>query len=198
MCRPDGEALLKNVNLEVSSEQPLLVRGPSGAGKTTLLRMIAGIWPYGSGEIVRPQSTSLFLAQKPYLPLGTLRQALHYPQPVDADHPGDDVQILNLVQLGHLSDRLDVRDDWSRILSLGEQQRLAFGRLIIARPSAAFLDEATSAMDEGLEDAMYRLLRERLPTSRIVSVGHRSSLRRHHGVELVLQGSGGGWSLSPI
>ncbi|HEX7387859.1 MAG TPA: ABC transporter ATP-binding protein/permease [Castellaniella sp.] len=198
VCRPDGEALLKDVNLEVSSEQPLLVRGPSGAGKTTLLRMIAGIWPYGSGEIVRPQASSLFLAQKPYLPLGTLRQALHYPQPVDPSTQDDDIATLNLVQLGHLSDRLDLRDDWSRILSLGEQQRLAFGRLLIAQPSVAFLDEATSAMDEGLEDAMYRLLRERLPDARIVSVGHRSSLRRHHGIELVLQGRGGGWTLSPI
>jgi putative ATP-binding cassette transporter len=196
--RPDGEALLKDVNLEVASEQPLLVRGPSGSGKTTLLRMIAGIWPYGSGEIVRPQTASLFLAQKPYLPLGTLRQALHYPLPVDPVTAENDPKVLELVQLGHLCDQLDSHDDWSRILSLGEQQRLAFGRLLIAHPSAAFLDEATSAMDEGLEDAMYRLLRERLPQARIVSVGHRSSLRRHHGVELVLKGTDGGWSLSPI
>lgn len=198
VCRPDGQALLKDVNLEVSSEQPLLVRGPSGSGKTTLLRMIAGIWPYGSGEVVRPRTASLFLAQKPYLPLGTLRQALHYPQPVTADTTIDDRKILQLVQLGQLGDQLDVHDDWSRILSLGEQQRLAFGRLLIAHPSAAFLDEATSAMDEGLEDAMYRLLREQLPETRIVSVGHRSSLRRHHGMELVLKGADGGWSLSPI
>jgi putative ATP-binding cassette transporter len=198
VCRPDGQALLKDVNLEVSSEQPLLVRGPSGSGKTTLLRMIAGIWPYGSGEIVRPQTASLFLAQKPYLPLGTLRQALHYPLPVTDDTMVDDRKILQLVQLGQLCDQLDVHDDWSRILSLGEQQRLAFGRLLITHPSAAFLDEATSAMDEGLEDAMYRLLREQLPGARIVSVGHRSSLRRHHGMELVLAGVDGGWSLAPI
>jgi putative ATP-binding cassette transporter len=197
VCRPDGQPLLKDVNLEVSSDRPLLVRGPSGSGKTTLLRMIAGIWPYGSGEIVRPQTSALFLAQKPYLPLGTLRQALHYPQPVGETRIGTDEEILALVQLGHLRDRLDVQDDWSRILSLGEQQRLAFGRLLIARPSAAFLDEATSAMDEGLEDAMYRLLREHLPDTHLVSVGHRSSLLRHHGEELVLQG-GGAWSLSPI
>jgi putative ATP-binding cassette transporter len=147
---------------------------------------------------VRPQAASLFLAQKPYLPLGTLRQALHYPQPVDPATAAEDDTILKLVQLGHLIDRLDVHDDWGRILSLGEQQRLAFGRLLIARPTAAFLDEATSAMDEGLEDAMYRLLRERLPQARIVSVGHRSTLRRHHGMELILEGAGGGWTLSPI
>jgi putative ATP-binding cassette transporter len=196
--RPDDHALIRDLSLEVAPGQPLLVRGPSGAGKTTLLRMIAGIWPHGSGEIIRPDTSALFLAQKPYLPLGTLRQALHYPQPADAVPPGQDEAILDRVQLGHLHDRLDVEDDWSRILSLGEQQRLAFGRLLIARPQAAFLDEATSAMDEGLEDAMYRLLREQLPDARIISVGHRSTLRRHHGVELSLQGESGGWTLNPI
>jgi len=196
--RPDGHALIRDLSLEVAPGQPLLVRGPSGSGKTTLLRMIAGIWPHGSGEIIRPDTSALFLAQKPYLPLGTLRQALHYPQPADAVPPGQDEAILDRVQLGHLRDRLDVEDDWSRILSLGEQQRLAFGRLLIARPQAAFLDEATSAMDEGLEDAMYRLLREQLPDARIISVGHRGTLRRHHGFELSLQGESGGWTLNPI
>ncbi|WP_322994652.1 ABC transporter ATP-binding protein/permease [Castellaniella sp.] len=198
VCRPDGHTLLKDLNLEVPAAQAVLVRGPSGAGKTTLLRMIAGIWPYGSGEIIRPDTASLFLAQKPYLPMGTLRQALHYPQPVAADPSNRDEAILDQIQLGHLHDQLDVEDDWSRILSLGEQQRLAFGRLLIARPDAAFLDEATSAMDEGLEDAMYRLLRTQLPDMRIVSVGHRSTLRRHHDTELALQGQDGGWQLNPI
>ncbi|WP_368642054.1 ABC transporter ATP-binding protein/permease [Castellaniella ginsengisoli] len=196
--RPDGQTLIRDLNLEVAPGQPLLVRGPSGAGKTTLLRTIAGIWPHGSGEIIRPDVSALFLAQKPYLPLGTLRQALHYPQPADNVPPGQDEAILDRVQLGHLRDRLDTEDDWSRILSLGEQQRLAFGRLLIARPQAAFLDEATSAMDEGLEDAMYRLLREQLPDARVISVGHRSTLRRHHGAELSLQGESGGWTLNPI
>ncbi|MFT0531501.1 ABC transporter ATP-binding protein/permease [Castellaniella hirudinis] len=196
--RPDGHALLKDLNLEVAPAQAILVRGPSGAGKTTLLRTIAGIWPHGSGEIIRPEQASLFLAQKPYLPLGTLREALHYPRPVAAGPDGRDEAVLDQIQLGHLRDRLDVADDWSRILSLGEQQRLAFGRLLLARPDAAFLDEATSAMDEGLEDAMYRLLRAQLPEARIVSVGHRSTLRRHHETELVLEGDNGGWQLNPI
>jgi putative ATP-binding cassette transporter len=197
VARPDGMVLLNDVNLEVVPGQPLLVRGPSGAGKTTLLRMIAGIWPYGSGTIVRPEASSLFLSQKPYIPLGTLREALHYPNPIDPTTSSGDSAMLQLVQLGHLQDKLDRRDDWGRILSLGEQQRLAFGRLLLAQPSAAFLDEATSAMDEGLEDAMYRLLRERLPATRIVSVGHRSTLRRYHGEELILQGSGA-WALEAI
>ena len=105
--------------------------------------------------------------------------------------------MLQLVQLGHLANRLDETADWSRILSLGEQQRLAFGRLLLAKPQAAFLDEATSAMDEGLEDAMYRLLRQELPDTVVVSVGHRSTLYRHHPRQLVLTGNGeGGWELT--
>ena len=104
-------------------------------------------------------------------------------------------EVLNLVQLGHLANRLDEVADWSRILSLGEQQRLAFGRLLLARPAAAFLDEATSAMDEGLEDAMYRLVRQHLPETLLVSVGHRSTLVRHHPVQLNLKGKGN-WEFS--
>jgi len=200
---PDGRLLLKDLDLEVAPARPLLIRGPSGSGKTTLLRMIAGIWPYGEGEIVRPAESALFLAQKPYLPLGSLRDALHYPNPApaqaDAQTRARDREVLRQVQLGHLEERLDDVEDWGRILSLGEQQRLAFGRLLLARPSAAFLDEATSAMDEGLEDAMYRLVREQLPDTRLVSVGHRSTLQRHHGEQLVLAGGAeGGWSLAPI
>ncbi|HUH40458.1 MAG TPA: ABC transporter ATP-binding protein/permease, partial [Castellaniella sp.] len=200
---PTGRLLLKDLDLEVEAGRPLLIRGPSGAGKTTLLRMIAGIWPYGEGEVTRPAESSLFLAQKPYLPLGSLRDALHYPNPVppQPDHAtvAEDREVLRQVQLGHLEDRLDDVDDWGRILSLGEQQRLAFGRLLLARPSAAFLDEATSAMDEGLEDAMYRLVHEQLPGMRLVSVGHRSTLQRHHGVVLTLAGgTEGGWALSSL
>ncbi|MFA7578539.1 ABC transporter ATP-binding protein/permease [Castellaniella sp.] len=198
VCRPDGHVLIKDLDLEVGSGEALLVRGPSGSGKTTLLRTIAGIWPHSTGEIIRPDRASLFLAQKPYLPLGSLRQALHYPQPADDIPAGQDEAILEQVQLGHLCAKLDVVDDWSRILSLGEQQRLAFGRLLIAQPQAAFLDEATSAMDEGLEHAMYRLMRQQLPDTRVISVGHRSTLRSHHGLELVLSGQQGGWQLQAI
>jgi putative ATP-binding cassette transporter len=104
--------------------------------------------------------------------------------------------VLRWIQLGHLVDHLDQVADWGRILSLGEQQRLAFGRLLLAAPQAAFLDEATSAMDEGLEDAMYRLVRERLPQTILVSVGHRSTLFRHHDRQLILKGDGSGaWML---
>ena len=122
----------------------------------------------------------MFCGQQPYLPLGTLRTALAYPSP--AETLSDDVAIdtLRAVQLGHLADRLDVETDWSRTLSPGEQQRLAFGRILIARPSLAFFDETTSALDEGMEHAIYELVRERMPDCTIVSVGHRSSLENLH------------------
>ncbi len=199
---PNGRLLLDKLKMEIEPGKPLLIRGPSGSGKTTLLRAIAGLWPYCDGVVVRPERDVLFLAQKPYLPLGSLREALHYPQTVPqepaaggADAPA--VAVLKLVQLGHLADKLDETADWARILSLGEQQRLAFGRLLLARPLAAFLDEATSAMDEGLEDAMYRLVRERLPDTILVSVGHRGTLLAHHARQLVLKGNNtGAWEVT--
>lgn len=191
---PSGIPLLKDLGLEVRPGHALLIRGPSGSGKTTLLRAIAGLWPYCTGTIVRPEDDVLFLSQKPYLPLGSLRDALLYPKQslirdtATVDHDRRVELTLDQVQLGHLAGRLDEVADWSRILSLGEQQRLAFGRLLLARPDVAFLDEATSAMDEGLEDAMYRLVREHLPDTILLSVGHRSTLLRHHTRQLVLKG----------
>ncbi|TEA77720.1 ABC transporter ATP-binding protein/permease [Allopusillimonas ginsengisoli] len=201
---PNGDLILQGLNLEIVPGAPLLIRGPSGAGKTTLLRSIAGLWPYCTGDIYRPEHDTLFLAQKPYLPLGTLRSALYYPQlssnvqntPTDSD--GSVYEILNDIQLGHLAERLDEIADWSRILSLGEQQRLAFGRLLLLQPKAALLDEATSALDEGLEAAMYRLVLLRLPQLMLASVGHRSTLLKHHTNQLVLAGDKTGrWEFSP-
>jgi len=189
--KPDGSALIQGLNLELAPGQTLLIRGPSGSGKTTLLRTIAGLWPYSQGEIVRPNESTLFLSQQPYLPLGSLREALHYPATPTTDI-ADAKDILQAIQLGHLADRLDNIADWGHILSLGEQQQLALGRLLLARPTVAFLDEATSAMDETREDTLYRLLRERLPDTLFISVGHRSTLRVHHSRELLLTGQGGG------
>jgi putative ATP-binding cassette transporter len=197
---PAGDMLINQLNLQLNPGQSLLIRGPSGSGKTTLLRAIAGLWPYCDGDIVRPENSSLFLSQKPYLPLGSLREALLYPQSSNPNCSDETVrQVLQSVQLNHLAARLDETADWTRILSLGEQQRLAFGRLLLAKPAIAFLDEATSAMDEGLEDAMYRLARRHLPESILVSVGHRSTLFAHHEQQLVLAGDGkGGWSLDTV
>ena len=187
---PGDVALVKDLNFELPPTSSLLIRGQSGIGKTTLLRAIAGLWPYVDGTIARPvDQQSLFLPQKPYLPLGTLRSSLYYPRiPPQADDRA--AATLRRCHLGHLVARLDEEDDWSRILSLGEQQRLAIGRVLVNRPQVVFLDEASSAMDEGLEHAMYRLLREALPGLALVSVGHRTSLLDFHSRELELLGEG--------
>jgi len=178
------------VNLDIHSGSALLIRGASGSGKTTLLRSLAGLWPYSSGRIIRPDRGLMFLSQKPYLPGGTLRDALYYPATPPAGNSQEAIQALQAVQLGQLQARLDEERDWSQTLSLGEQQRLAFGRLLLNKPDIAFLDEASSALDEGLEDAMYRLLRQQLPATTIVSVGHRSSLLQYHQQQLHILGQG--------
>ena len=188
---PDGRPILTDLDLELRSGESLLVKGPSGSGKTTLLRSLAGLWPYVDGTIDRPMDGhAMFCGQQPYLPLGTLRTALAYPSAAETLSDDVAVEILRGVQLGHLADRLDVETDWSRTLSPGEQQRLAFGRILIARPAVAFLDETTSALDEGMEHAIYELVRERMPDCTIVSVGHRSSLENLHSNELTLLGEG--------
>ncbi|MBS9763354.1 ABC transporter ATP-binding protein/permease [Pseudomonas mosselii] len=193
--RPDGHALIADLDLNLHSGQALLIKGPSGSGKTTLLRALAGLWPYAEGEVRRPLGTqALFLSQRPYLPLGDLRTAIAYPA---QGAPGDDArmqQALRQVNLAHLAERLDEQRDWSRILSLGEQQRLAFSRVLFNRPQVVFLDESTSAMDEGLEHALYSLLRAELPATLLVSVGHRSTLAGFHSHRLEVDGQGG-WSL---
>ncbi|MGR6655454.1 ABC transporter ATP-binding protein/permease [Pseudomonas mosselii] len=193
--RPDGHALIADLDLNLHSGQALLIKGPSGSGKTTLLRALAGLWPYAEGEVRRPLGTqALFLSQRPYLPLGDLRTAIAYPA---QGAPADDArmqQALRQVNLAHLAERLDEQRDWSRILSLGEQQRLAFSRVLFNRPQVVFLDESTSAMDEGLEHALYSLLRAELPATLLVSVGHRSTLAGFHSHRLEVDGQGG-WSL---
>ena len=181
MNLPDGRPLLNGLDLDLDSGAALLVKGPSGSGKTTLLRSLAGLWPYVEGTIARPEAGEiLFSSQRPYLPLGALRTALAYPSPAGGLGDDEAEQALRAVHLGHLAGRLDEEVDWSQTLSPGEQQRLAFGRILLARPKLAFLDETTSALDEGLEEAMYDLVHERLPECTIVSVGHRSTLRTLH------------------
>jgi len=189
VLRPDASLLLEALNLRLDPGQTLLVQGASGSGKTTLLRSLAGLWPYAHGRVQRPLGTAaLFLSQRPYLPLGPLRAALAYPA-ADADDALLQLA-LRKVQLGHLADRLDEQADWSRILSLGEQQRVAIARVLVNRPQIAFLDEATSATDEGLEHALYALLLNELPHCMLVSVGHRSTLNRFHSHRLELLGEG--------
>lgn len=190
ICTPDGATLIENINLNLQQGQSLLIQGISGVGKTTLLRTIAGLWDYATGEISCPQKDSLFLSQKPYLPQGRLVDALFYPTtpPQELDTKQAE-HLLQQVQLGHLSDKLLQENDWTRVLSLGEQQRLAFARLLLHKPKIAYLDEATASMDEGLEDAMYRLIKQSLPDLILISVGHRSTLHQHHEQQLVIHGN---------
>ncbi len=196
VCKPDATPLVSDLTLDISQHQPLLIRGHSGVGKTTLLRAIAGIWPFAEGTVMRPlEAGSLFLSQKAYLPIGSLRAAIYYP--MAAEKNDCENEILIQCQLGHLVKRLDEEADWSQRLSPGEQQRLAIGRILLNKPDAVFLDEATSAMDEGLEESMYRLLRMQLPDTVIVSVGHRSTLKPFHRFELLLL-SEGKWDLKAI
>lgn len=187
---PLGHTLVENLNITLPQGTSLLIQGKSGAGKTTLLRTIAGLWSYAEGEVICPTNSQLFLSQKPYVPQGNLMSALTYPNKPDNISHTRAVEILNKVQLGHLAEQLEKEQDWTRILSLGEQQRLAFARLILHKPAVAFLDEATASMDEGLEFAMYQLLKQELPQTTLISVGHRSTLKALHQQQLILQDKG--------
>ncbi|WP_273402542.1 ABC transporter ATP-binding protein/permease [Actinobacillus porcinus] len=194
--KPTGEVLIKNLSLTLPQGASVLIKGPSGAGKTTLLRTLAGLWSFSEGTVSYPLHQALFLSQKPYLPQGRLIDALYYPAvaPDNVDL-NQAAEIMRDVQLGHLADKLKQENDWTRVLSLGEQQRLSFARILIHQPAVAFLDEATASMDEGLEDAMYRLVRECLPNTTIISVGHRSTLQIHHQQQLVINPDNQSWAL---
>ena len=193
---PMGKILIKDLNLTLTQGNSLLIQGQSGVGKTTLLRTIAGLWSYAEGKIFCPQHNTLFLSQRPYLPQGNLLTALYYPDTTENVDLAKITRVLEQVQLAHLQDRLEQEQDWSRILSLGEQQRLAFARLLLHKPKVAFLDEASASLDEGMEHAMYRLIREELPNTTIISVGHRSTLVPLHQQQLELH-TDGSWAFNP-
>ena len=193
---PDDRPLVEDLDVDLTAGDTLLVTGRSGSGKTTLLRGLADLWPFTEGTVRRPQGReSFFLAQQPYVPLGSLRAGLTYPAAADTLADDRAAAVLRQVQLPHLADRLDDETDWARRLSPGEMQRLNFARVLLARPEVVFLDEATSAVDEGMEAALYELLRAELPDAILVSVGHRSTLSRFHSRQLELVGEGG-WEIS--
>ena len=187
---PLGKTLINDLNLTLPQGDSLLIQGQSGVGKTTLLRTVAGLWSYAQGEIFCPQNNTLFLSQRPYLPQGNLLTALYYPGSTENADFAEIKQVLEQVQLAHLQDRLEQEQEWTRILSLGEQQRLAFARLLLHKPKVAFLDEASASLDEGMEHAMYRLIRDKLPNTTIISVGHRSTLIPLHQQQLELRVDG--------
>ena len=178
---PDGSVLLDHAALILRAGEPVLVSGPSGSGKSTLFRALAGIWPYGAGTVERPSAAGcLFLPQKPYLPIGRLRDVLSYPAPIEGVTDADIVDALNACELPQLADRLDESQHWAQLLSPGEQQRIAFARAMLVKPDWLFLDEATSALDEATELRLYQMLPKRLPATTVVSIGHRPSLRAFH------------------
>lgn len=177
---PDGTPLLKKISFTLEPGQNVLIRGVSGSGKSTLLRAISGIWPFVEGRISLPDTKDLmFIPQRPYLPLGTLRNALLYPgtKMISDEHL---LKLMEQCEIGYLSDKLDVVGDWSHVLSIGEQQRLAFVRAHVQQPLWLFLDEATSALDETTEAKMYMQLGSSLPNTTVVSIGHRSTLNKYH------------------
>lgn len=182
LFRHNGDILLDGIHVNLKSGDSLLIRGPSGCGKTSLLRTLAGLWPFGSsGKITRPpRKDIMFLPQRPYTAQGTLREAICYPD-IDTHHPKL-IEAMNACRLDYLTGKLDKPDDWQHKLSPGELQRIAFVRALLARPKAVLLDEATAALDEATEAALYQTLKQHLPDSIIVSIGHRSTLNAFHDV----------------
>ncbi|WP_108652143.1 ABC transporter ATP-binding protein/permease [Dongshaea marina] len=183
---PGGSVLLNRSNLELTPGEHLLVSGASGTGKSTLFRVLAGIWPFGDGEVTRPESV-LFVPQRPYLPIGPLRDALLYPGFSGAVSDEKLQELLSLCHLEHFRGALDEVQHWAQVMSPGEQQRLSFARALLQRPRWLFLDEATSAIDEQTEQLLYQLLLEELEETTIVSIAHRSTLAHFHQQRLNLQ-----------
>jgi putative ATP-binding cassette transporter len=183
----DGSAVVNETDLEIARGEKVLVVGESGTGKSTLVRAIAGLWPWGSGEIQIKFEGLFLMPQKPYVPLGTLRRAVAYPlSPDDVD----DVVIRKTMEdvgLEYLLDRLDEDGAWEHALSGGEKQRLAFARVLIQAPDTIVMDEATAALDVQSQEQLMRLLLERLPDATVISVGHRPELEAFHTRKLVLE-----------
>ena len=184
----DGSAVVNEADIEIGRGERVLVIGESGTGKSTLVRAIAGLWPWGSGEIQLNVERLFFMPQKPYVPLGTLRRAVAYPLSPDEV---DDALLRKTVEevgLGHFLDRLDDETTtWENVLSGGEKQRLAFARALIQRPETIIMDEATAALDPLGQEQMMRLVLERVPEATVISVGHRPELEAFHTRKLVLE-----------
>jgi putative ATP-binding cassette transporter len=188
LALPNGQALLKDAQVDLPKGKATLISGASGSGKSTLFRALAGIWPFGRGHVNIPAGARvLFLPQKPYIPIGTLRDALKYPDEKSEATDAEIVDALKAAQLGHLVPRLDEEAHWSNILSGGEQQRVAAARAMVFKPDWLFMDEATAALDDEAEAAIYNALKQRLPTTTMISIGHRPTLRQWHDRQLELR-----------
>jgi putative ATP-binding cassette transporter len=187
LTRPSGEMLVAEAEVEIRRPERVLIRGQSGSGKSTIMRAVAGVWPWGRGEIHLPKGNIIFMPQKPYFPLGTLREALHYPKAPEGVTDELLQETLHRVGLDHLRERLDEKERWDHILSGGEQQRVAFARTLVHKPEWIFMDEATSALDEAGQENIMKLLIEELPETSVVSIGHRPGLEVFHTRELTLE-----------
>ena len=195
---PNGQGLIRHFNLTLKSSERLLIAGPSGCGKSTLLRALAGIWPYAAGELIVPAADKImFVPQKAYLPLSLLRGVLLYPNFSENIKDSTIEAALSACKLPYLSHKLYTFENWGQVLSLGEQQRVAFAQVLLQKPKWLFLDEATSALDEPTERELYKLLREQLTQTSIVSVGHRNTLKEHHLTKLELDFDGN-WDIRKI
>ena len=184
---PDRRSILDHVSVSIDAGDRVVVSGPSGSGKSTLFRALAGIWPYGSGTLSMPNGKRmLFLPQRPYLPIATLREVLSYPDRPDGHSDAALERALRDARLPHLIGHLDEQANWSLELSGGEQQRIGFARAFVYRPDWLFLDEATSAVDEATEEALYALLQERLPGLTMISIAHRATVAKFHHRRLTL------------
>jgi putative ATP-binding cassette transporter len=185
---PNGAPLVEARDVTIAPGDRVLVSGPSGSGKSTTFRAIAGIWPFGSGTVTVPEGARMMmLPQRPYLPIGSLEGAVSYPSHTGSFDRGSIAELLIAVGLPALAPRIDEDAHWHRILSPGEQERLAVARALLHAPDFLFLDEATASLDEASEAVLYRLLHERLPNATIVSIGHRSTLAAFHRRRLALE-----------
>lgn len=184
---PDGRPLVEVSGLVLKAGDHTLITGPSGSGKSTLFRALSAIWPFGRGRVQIPVGEVMVLPQRPYLPIGTLRSAVSYPDMKGTYSDSNIIAALDAVSLGHLKNRLDDEAHWTSVLSGGEQQRLAIARAILARPAWLLMDESTSALDEPLEEGIYKAIRTLLPQTTVVSIGHRSSLIPYHDARIVMR-----------
>lgn len=198
MSLPDGTRLLDGADLTLTAGHSVVITGRTGSGKSTLFRVLAGIWPFGHGQVQVP-AKSFFLPQRPYIPLGTLRHVITYPNAVDAFTDQEIAQALTDAGLPQLCERVAQDDNWPQRLSGGEQQRIALARALLAKPDWIFLDEATASLDPDAEEDLYRILKTRLPNTTLVSIAHRPSVAAFHDKRLVFKREEGiAGSLAPV
>jgi putative ATP-binding cassette transporter len=192
----DGTAVVNDAEVAIMPGEKVLVGGESGTGKSTLVRAIAGLWPWGEGDIDVQRGATLFLLpQRPYVPMGTMRRAASYPESAESRSVEEIANAFEKVGLGHLAERLEEDGPWDQTLSGGEKQRLAFARIFLHRPDIIVLDEATSALDPRSQDRLMELLSTELEKSTVVSVGHRPELEAFHSRKIILEHRHGGAKL---